>query len=119
MALRETAMAVKGDQRDAERRTGLEHGRPFYGRTKMKNAILRLRVVALIRALALASLVVIPAARAESSLADALAIIQGKEFVDLTHSFGPTTPVWSGFGQATMSAAGDPAPCEPSADAAR
>ena len=34
-------------------------------------------------------------------------IIQGKEFVDLTHSFSPTTPVWSGFGQATMSAACD------------
>ncbi len=42
------------------------------------------------------------------SLADALAIIRGKQFVDLTHSFSPTTPVWSGFGQATMSAA-----CEP------
>ena len=43
-----------------------------------------------------------------ASLADALETIQGKEFVDLTHSFGPTTPVWSGFGQATMSAASDP-----------
>ena len=79
----------------------------------MKNANLRLRVVALVGALALASLVMVPAARAESSLADALAIIQGKEFVDLTHSFGPTTPVWSGFGQATMSAAGDPVTHEP------
>lgn len=46
---------------------------------------------------------------AADTLADALRIIQGKEFVDLTHSFGPTTPVWSGFGQATMSAASDPA----------
>ena len=43
-----------------------------------------------------------------ASLADALKVIQGKEFVDLTHSFSPTTPVWSGFGQATMSAASDP-----------
>ena len=52
--------------------------------------------------------VVVPAAEAAGSLAEALRIIQGKEFVDLTHSFSPTTPVWSGFGQATMSAASDP-----------
>jgi len=45
---------------------------------------------------------------AEGTLADALKIIQGKEYVDLTHSFSPTTPVWSGFGQATMTAACDP-----------
>ncbi len=42
------------------------------------------------------------------TLADALRVIQGKEFVDLTHSFSPTTPVWKGFGQASMSAASDP-----------
>jgi kynurenine formamidase len=42
------------------------------------------------------------------SLADALRIIQRKQFVDLTHSFSPTTPVWPGFGEATMSAACDP-----------
>jgi kynurenine formamidase len=42
------------------------------------------------------------------TLADALKIIQGKEYVDLTHSFSPTTPVWGGFGQATMAAASDP-----------
>src|SRR5262249_39607905 len=42
------------------------------------------------------------------SLADALKVIQSKEYVDLTHSFSPTTPVWGGFGQATMSAAADP-----------
>ena len=48
------------------------------------------------------------AADKPASLADALRIIQSKEFVDLTHSFSPTTPVWSGFGQATMSAASDP-----------
>jgi len=42
------------------------------------------------------------------SLADALKVIQGKQFVDLTHSFGPASPVWSGFGQAAMSAASDP-----------
>jgi kynurenine formamidase len=48
------------------------------------------------------------ASAAEPTLADALRVIQGKQFVDLTHSFSPTTPVWSGFGQATMSAACDP-----------
>jgi kynurenine formamidase len=46
--------------------------------------------------------------RKEPSLADALKVIQSKEYVDLTHSFSPTTPVWGGFGQATMSAASDP-----------
>ncbi|HEX7139344.1 MAG TPA: cyclase family protein, partial [Vicinamibacterales bacterium] len=45
---------------------------------------------------------------ADVSLADALKVIQSKQFVDLTHSFSPTTPVWQGFGQATMSAACDP-----------
>jgi len=44
----------------------------------------------------------------DKSLADALKVIQGKQFVDLTHRFSPTTPVWGGFGQATMSAACDP-----------
>src|ERR1041385_4927840 len=42
------------------------------------------------------------------SLSDALKTIQSKQFVDLTHNFSPTTPVWAGFGQATMSAACDP-----------
>ena len=31
-----------------------------------------------------------------------------KQFVDLSHSFGPTTPVWSGFGQAKFTPANDP-----------
>jgi kynurenine formamidase len=48
------------------------------------------------------------AAPKPASLAEALAVIQSKKFVDLTHSFSPATPVWSGFGQATMSAASDP-----------
>jgi kynurenine formamidase len=48
-----------------------------------------------------------PGPAAEPTLADALKVIQSKQFVDLTHSFSPTTPVWSGFGQATMSAACD------------
>jgi kynurenine formamidase len=45
---------------------------------------------------------------AEPTLADALRVIQSKQLIDLTHSFSPTTPVWPGFGQATMSAACDP-----------
>ena len=44
---------------------------------------------------------------------DCARIIQGREFVDLTHAFSPTTPVWSGFGQATMSAATDAATLQP------
>ena len=47
-------------------------------------------------------------ARAESDLARAYRVIAGKEFVDLTHSFSPDTPVWSGFGQAKFSPAADP-----------
>jgi len=62
---------------------------------------------ALALGLALASMVANSAGK-PGSLAEALETIQSKEFVDLTHSFSPTTPVWSGFGQATMSAASDP-----------
>jgi kynurenine formamidase len=58
-------------------------------------------------ALSLALLAAAPA-RTESDLARAYLVISGKQFVDLTHSFGPTTPVWSGFGQAKFSAASDP-----------
>jgi kynurenine formamidase len=42
------------------------------------------------------------------SLADAWRIISGKKFVDLTHTFSPTTPVWQGFGPATFAPAKDP-----------
>jgi kynurenine formamidase len=42
------------------------------------------------------------------SLADAYRIIASKQFVDLTHSFSPGTPVWKGFGQATFAAAANP-----------
>ena len=45
---------------------------------------------------------------AGSDLDWAYRIISGKQFVDLTHSFGPTTPVWSGFGQADFTPAFDP-----------
>jgi kynurenine formamidase len=47
-------------------------------------------------------------AQGESALARAYKIIASKPFVDLTHSFGPQTPVWSGFGQARFSPAADP-----------
>jgi kynurenine formamidase len=47
------------------------------------------------------------------SLADAYRIIESKQFVDLTHSFGPLTPVWRGFGPAAFSAAADPATGRP------
>jgi len=49
-----------------------------------------------------------PSADKPGTLADALKTIQGKDFVDLTHRFSPMTPVWSGFGQATMTPAFDP-----------
>ena len=52
-------------------------------------------------------------ARADSDLVRAYRVIAGKQFVDLTHSFGPTTPVWSGFGQAKFSPAFDPKTHEP------
>ncbi len=52
-------------------------------------------------------------ARAESDLERAYRIIAGKQLVDLTHSFGPQTPVWAGFGQAKFSPAADPKTGEP------
>ena len=47
------------------------------------------------------------------SLAAAWATISTRQFVDLTHSFSPTTPVWPGFGQATFAPATDPATGRP------
>lgn len=71
--------------------------------------------LALVRTLSLAvaasSFVGLAAQR--GSLAEAYKIISSKRFVDLTHSFGPGTPVWKGFGQATFAAAEDPATGEP------
>jgi kynurenine formamidase len=58
-------------------------------------------------------LISITAAPAESQLDRAYKIITGKRFVDLTHSFSPDTPVWSGFGQAKMTPAADPKTHEP------
>ena len=52
-------------------------------------------------------------ASAASDLDRAYRTIAGKKFVDLTHSFAPDTPVWSGFGQARMTPAADPKTHEP------
>ncbi len=54
-----------------------------------------------------------PPARAAGDVERAFQIIAGRTFVDLTHSFGPDTPVWSGFGQARMTPAADPKTHEP------
>src|ERR1700752_4616783 len=53
------------------------------------------------------------AAQSQTDLARAYRTIASKTFVDLTHSFGPDTPVWSGFGQAKFSPAVDPTTHEP------
>ena len=52
-------------------------------------------------------------AQAQGDLERAYRVIAGKQMVDLTHSFGPDSPVWSGFGQAKMSPAADPQTHEP------
>src|SRR5690242_232478 len=49
-----------------------------------------------------------PLAAADEDLAHVYRIIASKRFVDLTHSFDPRSPVWSGFGQAKMRPAADP-----------
>ncbi len=64
------------------------------------------KLVMLAAALALVALTA--PVRAQSDLARAYRVIAGKQFVDLTHSFGPETPVWSGFGQAKFTPAFDP-----------
>jgi kynurenine formamidase len=52
-------------------------------------------------------------ASAASDLDTVARILAGKTFVDLTHSFGPDSPVWSGFGQAKMTPAADPQTGQP------
>jgi kynurenine formamidase len=56
----------------------------------------------------LAALLWMLPSRAQTSLDEAYHVIASRTFVDLTHAFGPDTPVWSGFGQARMSPAIDP-----------
>ena len=52
-------------------------------------------------------------ALAASDLKRVYRVIASKRFVDLTHSFDSTTPVWSGFGQAKMTPAADPKTYKP------
>jgi kynurenine formamidase len=63
--------------------------------------------------IAFLGLALLSEARAATDLDRAYRAIAGKRFVDLTHSFGPDTPVWSGFGQARMTPAVDPKTGEP------
>ncbi len=68
----------------------------------------RLRAVTTFVSFLLLMLASIFPAHAQSELARAYKVIASKTFVDLTHSFSPETPVWSGFGQAKFSPAADP-----------
>ena len=47
-------------------------------------------------------------AKENESLADAWRVISNKQFVDLTHTFSPVTPVWEGFGPEVFSPAKEP-----------
>jgi len=49
----------------------------------------------------------------DGSLSDAWQVISSKTFVDLTHTFGPTTPVWPGFGAARFAPALNPTTGQP------
>ena len=73
----------------------------------------RLRMWPTLIVLAANGLAVPHSARAETPLDRAYGVISSKKFVDLTHSFGAGTPVWSGFGQAKMTPATDPKTHEP------
>jgi kynurenine formamidase len=61
----------------------------------------------------LAAAIGLTTAAGAADLDRAYRILAAKKFVDLTHSFSPDTPVWSGFGQAKMSPAADPKTREP------
>jgi kynurenine formamidase len=69
-------------------------------------------IAAIVAAAIACSTLTLPA-HAASQLDRAYRIIAGKQFVDLTHSFGPDSPVWSGFGQAKFSPAADPKTKQP------
>src|SRR5437870_1569629 len=81
----------------------------------MNHQRVRLGIVILTTILALAApqLVLARSPNAAGSLADAYRIITTKRFVDLTHTFSPTTPVWKGFGSATFVPTTDPASGRP------
>lgn len=69
--------------------------------------------LALIIPLALAGAAPAIAADSAITLDQAFQAIESKEWVDLTHTVGVSTPIWSGFGQMTISAAADPVSHEP------
>src|SRR6516225_1162356 len=74
---------------------------------------LMVRFSKIIFAAACAATLMAAPAGAQSDLARAYRVIASKQLVDLTHSFSPTTPVWSGFGQAKFSPAADPETKQP------
>lgn len=49
----------------------------------------------------------------DSQATELLAIVHAGKLVDLTHSFSASTPVWSGFGQASITPAKDPKTGQP------
>jgi kynurenine formamidase len=63
--------------------------------------------------LAALGLALLAAPAAANDLDTVARILAGKSFVDLTHSFGPDSPVWAGFGQAKMTPAVDPQTGQP------
>jgi len=77
------------------------------------NGPIPLQMLALVIGTVSACATIAPSAHAQSDLARAYRTIASKTFVDLTHSFGPETPVWSGFGQAKFAPAADPKTHEP------
>jgi kynurenine formamidase len=66
------------------------------------------RITFILSATILLAAIGLSTAAGAADLDRAYRILAGKTFVDLTHSFSPDTPVWSGFGQARMSPAADP-----------
>jgi hypothetical protein len=70
--------------------------------------VIRRRCFAIALPIALLVSVTSTTANAAGNLTRAYRTIASKQFVDLTHSFGPDTPVWSGFGQAKFTPAFDP-----------
>jgi kynurenine formamidase len=52
--------------------------------------------------LAAASVAATSAEPSAQSLQQAFAVLQGAQFIDLTHAFGPTTPHWKGFAPETV-----------------
>jgi kynurenine formamidase len=89
------------------------NGAMAWRKTMRRSNFSRRRMWPVLIALVAMGLPVANPARAQTPLDRAYRIIASKTFVDLTHSFGPETPVWSGFGQAKMTPATDPKTHEP------